>query len=316
MTNTGAIIVTWNSEVEIGPCLDSVLPRVDEVVVVDNASSDRTREEVLRRPAARLIANTTNRGFAAAVNQGAATLSTPFLLLLNPDTELLTGVEPLVEACSQPAVAAAGGKLIGANGCPQEGFMVRRLPTPLSLALETLGLNRILPRNPINRRYRCLDLSPHEPAEAEQPAGAFLMILHDVWEQLGGFDEGFYPVWFEEVDFLKRARNRGYQALYVPTTQARHGGGRSVGKLDPESRQVYWYASLLRYSAKHFRAGEFRVVCGTVLLGSALRMVAGVALELSLGPVRIYGRVIRLVCSRLFGRRAGGKGSAPVLAQR
>ena len=314
MTNTGAIIVTWNSEADIGSCLDSVLTHVDEVIVVDNASSDGTREKVMGRPAAHLIANSVNRGFAAAVNQGVSALATPFVLLLNPDAELLTGIDFLVEACGRPGIAAAGGKLIDSAGRPQAGFTVRRLPTPASLAFEILGINRLWPRNPVNRRYRCLDVSLEEPAEAEQPAGAFLMIRRDIWEQLAGFDEAFHPVWFEEVDFLRRARDCGYKALYVPQAVARHEGGRSVEKLHPESRQVYWYASLLRYSAKHFPPGTFRGVCGVLLLGSVLRMLSGTVFQFSLSPVRVYGRVIRLACWRLFGGRVGGGGSAPALA--
>jgi len=314
MTNTAAIIVTWNSETEIGPCLDSVLTRVDEVIVVDNASSDGTLEQVAHRPAARLIANSLNRGFAAAVNQGVSAVAAPFVLLLNPDAELLTGIERLVEECGRPGIAAAGGKLVDGTGRPQAGFTVRCLPTPLSLTFEILGVNRVWPRNPVNRRYRCLDLKLEEQTEAEQPAGAFLMIRRDIWEQLAGFDEAFHPVWFEEVDFLKRARDCGYKALYVPGAVASHGGARSVEKLHPESRQVYWYASLLRYSAKHFPPGTFRGVCVVLLLGSVLRMLGGMVFQFSLSPVRLYGRVIRLACSRLFGRRIAGGGSAPALA--
>jgi len=310
MTNTGAIIVTWNSEGEIGRCLDSVLGRVDEVVVVDNASSDGTREQVERRSGARLIANPMNRGFAAAVNQGVSATTSPFVLLLNPDAELLTGIERLVEACQRQGVAAAGGKLVDAAGRPQAGFMVRRFPTPLSLAFEILGLNRLWSDNPVNRRYRCLDLSLAEAAEVDQPAGAFLMIRRDIWERLAGLDEAFQPVWFEEVDFLKRARDGGYRSFYVPEAVARHQGARSVEKLATESRQVYWYASLLRYSAKHFPAGKFRWVCGVLLVGSVLRMLGGTVFQCSLSPLRVYGRVIRLACLRLFGRRVGGSSAA------
>ncbi len=74
-----------------------------------------------------------------------------------------------------------------------------------------LGLNRLWPGNPVNRRYRCLDLDLEAAADVEQPAGAFLLIRRDAWQALGGFDEGFHPIWFEDVDFLKRARDAGYR---------------------------------------------------------------------------------------------------------
>jgi GT2 family glycosyltransferase len=80
-----------------------------------------------------------------------------------------------------------------------------------------------------------LDLE--RPAEVEQPAGAFLMLRREVWHELGGFDEGFHPLWFEDVDFARRARNRGYRFLYTPLAVAAHRGGYSAEALNWESKQ-------------------------------------------------------------------------------
>src|SRR5271165_2351861 len=98
MSDIGIVIVTYNSASVIGACLDAALPTAAALVVVDNASSDATVPEAARR-GVRLIANSTNRGFAAAVNQGIAVLDSPYILLLNPDAVLLTGLEPLRAAC-------------------------------------------------------------------------------------------------------------------------------------------------------------------------------------------------------------------------
>ena len=86
MPDIGIVIVTYNSQEHIGPCLDAALRSGAEVVVVDNASSDGTAAEVVRR-GARLLANRANRGFAAAVNQGLKRCRTPYVLLLNPDAD-------------------------------------------------------------------------------------------------------------------------------------------------------------------------------------------------------------------------------------
>ena len=315
MNQTGAVIVTYNSEAEIGPCLDAALPRLGEIVVVDNGSKDGTREEVLKRPKVRYVANATNRGFAAAVNQGIAALETPLVLLLNPDAVLLTGVESLVEACWQAGVAAAGGKLVDDLGRPQVGFCVRRFPTPLTISLEVLGVNRLWRGNPVNRRYRCLDLDLNAPADVEQPAGAFLMIRRDSWEAVGGFDEGFQPLWFEDVDFLKRLQDHKHRVLYVPFAAARHQGAHSAGRLPREEREIYWYASLLRYCSAHFHPFGRRTVCGALLLGSILRMAVGVVSGGTLLPVKIYGKVMRLGFSRLTQFRGPG-GREAVLEKR
>ena len=79
MSDIGIIIVTYNSSAEIGACLDAALATGAETVVVDNASQDGTVAEVARR-GVRLIANSENRGFAAAVNQGFGVLNSPCLL--------------------------------------------------------------------------------------------------------------------------------------------------------------------------------------------------------------------------------------------
>jgi N-acetylglucosaminyl-diphospho-decaprenol L-rhamnosyltransferase len=305
MSDIGIVIVTYNSSAEIGACLDAALESGAEVVVVDNASHDGTIAEVARR-GVRLIANPENRGFAAAVNQGFLVLNHPYVLLLNPDAVLQTGLEALREACDLPQSGGAGGRLVGSDGCPQVGFMVRRLPTPGALIMEALLLNRLWPNNPINRRYRALDLDSTRRSEVEQPAGAFLMIRREVWQELGGFEEQFRPLWFEDVDFCRRARVLGYRLYYAPQAVAKHTGGHSIPQISVEMRRVYWYRSLLRYSARHFRPLSFRAVSLAVVVGSMLRGILESAWQRSLKPMAAIGSVVRLG-SRcfLFGWRDG-----------
>jgi GT2 family glycosyltransferase len=293
MGEAGIVIVTYDSGAEIGACLDAALRTGAEIVVVDNASLDRSCEEVSRR-GVRLIANVENRGFAAAVNQGIKVLTTPFVLLLNPDACLETGVDALIESCRMPGVAGAGGKLVDAAGCPQVGFTVRSLPSPAALCFEVLLLNRLWQSNPVNWHYRCLGFDFSAPSDVEQPAGAFLMIRREVWEELQGFDERFYPLWFEDVDFCWRARERGYRMRYTPEAVAKHTGGHSLGNISLENRQLYWYGSLLGLAVKHYRSSAIRMVCAAVFLGSIIRMFAGVAALRSLTPLKAYSRVMGL----------------------
>ena len=264
-----------------------------EVLVVDNASSDGTLAEVLQRGAP-VVANPVNRGFAAAVNQGIRLVPSDYILLLNPDAVLKGSLEPLRAACAAPGAGAAGGKLVDFQGAVQAGFSVRRLPTPLVLALEILLVNRLWPGNPANWYYRCYDLRYDERAEVEQPAGAFLMIRRQVWEDLGGLDEQFYPIWFEDVDFCKRLRARGYRVYYEPGSVAVHRGGHSIQKILLEKRELYWYGSLLKYAFKHFHSGASRSLCLVVLVGSLMRMAMGIVLQMSLSPVLVYSRVMGL----------------------
>jgi len=227
------------------------------------------------------------------------------VLLLNPDAVLLTSLEHLRQACDLPEAAGAGGQLLDSSGRPQIGFMVRRFPTPAALALESILLNRVLPNNPVNRRYRGLGLDYTRRFEVEQPAGAFLMIRRDVWQELGGFDEAFCPLWFEDVDFCRRAVDRGRRWYYEPRAVAKHTGAHSISSLSVEMRRFYWYRSLLKYTARHFGPRAFRGVCLAVAAGSVLRMIAETVAERRFKPIAVNGSVVRLATRGLwFGREA------------
>ncbi|MGH9662733.1 MAG: glycosyltransferase family 2 protein [Bryobacteraceae bacterium] len=293
MRDTGIVVVTHNSAGFLGPCLDQALAACASVVVVDNASTDSTLDEARRRPV-EVVVNLHNRGFAAAANQGVRSLDRDFIVLINPDAILETGLDPLRRAFDDPRVAGATGQLVDPARVPQTGFNFRRLPTPAALAFEALLINRLWRRNPVNWHYRCLDLNPERSGPVEQPAAALLMFRRAAWERIGGFDESFFPVWFEDVDFCKRLRDHGYLMMYVPAVVAKHTGGHSVHNLSLESGRIYWYGNLLRYASKHFRPGAARAVGLAVVVGSLVRMLIGVFGEWSLKPVAVYGTVLRL----------------------
>ena len=272
----GIVVVTHNSAEVLAACLESALERSGNVVVVDNLSADNTCQ-VARRYPVQLIANQENRGFAAAVNQGAGALRTELILLLNPDARLLTPLEPMMDRLRQPGVGAVGGRLVDEQGRDQTGFAIRRFPTPAALICESLGLNRLWPGNPVNKRYRALDADLSVSQETEQPAGAFLMFKRAVWQSLGGFDERFYPLWFEDVDFLRRTSKAGYRIWYEPAACAAHTGAHSIRNLQPSDRQRFWYGNLLRYASFHFQSAlVVRLVALAVLVGVGLRsLVSG-----------------------------------------
>lgn len=279
-------------------------------IVIDNASEDRTLEQARARKGVTVVANRENRGFAAAVNQGVhqgiAACDAEFYLMLNPDAYLLTPLDPLVDACREYGLAA--GKLVDPTGNPQRGFTIRRFPTPLTLWFELFGLNRLWPSNPVNRRYRYLDRDLNASGKVEQPAGAFLLFRKDVWQRLGGLDEGFYPIWFEDVDFSLRAAQFGYQTQYVPKVAAEHRGGHSISRLGVGCRLGHWCASLVRYAAKHFQPPAYRGICLAVLLTSIPRAVAGMMQERSLSPIFSCIRIVGFAGRRLvaFGATHDG----------
>ncbi len=291
-----AVVVAHSSNAELHPCLSSLRGKVEEAVVVDNCPGARAPPALrAAHPWVKWLDNPSNRGYAAGVNQGVAATSAPFVLLLNPDCELLTGLDGLVEACRPERVGGAGGLLVNPDGTPQAGFMARSFPTPWALAFEALGLNRAWPGNPVNRRFRLRRLDPAVECKVDQPAGAFLMLRRRALDAVGGLDERFRPAWFEDVDLCRRLCDAGYALRYTPLASARHVGGHSVGRLSPQVRLNAWYGGLLRYAEKHFSHRAYRRVRVAVLLGLALRRAYCVAGGGSSEDADAYGRLFRLV---------------------
>ena len=199
-----------------------------------------------------------------------------YVLLLNPDAVLQTDLEPLREACDLPGCRGRGRPIA------RSGRAVRRSDSwfgnchsGATLVLEALLLNRVWPSNPVNRRYRGLGFDYNKRFEVEQPAGAFLMVRRAVWQELGGFDEGFHPLWFEDVDFCRRLSNRGYRLYYEPEAVAKHTGGHSISSIAVEMRQIYWYRSLTEVFSQALSAtripGGVSGCCGGLRFARRLR---------------------------------------------
>ena len=297
-----AIVVTHNSGATIGACLEALAHEDCEIVVVDNASADytvqRIEEFVAWNPVC-LIANEQNLGFGAAINQGAREATGDVLLVLNPDAIAEPGAVAALLRCLETTKAAAvGGALLETDGQPARGFAFRRIPTLAPLLYEVLLVNRLWPGNPVNQRYRCLDANYSQQQEVEQPAGACLAVTRTAWDSVGGFDEQFFPVWFEDVDLCKRLLDLGLKIFYCPEARFRHSGAHSVGQLTFRDQQIFWYMNMLRYARKHFSKRQVFFLRSAIVKGMLLRSVAALfgARKAPLGEtLSAYWGVVRAV---------------------
>ena len=300
MLRCSAIIVTYDSAETIGECLEALAREDCEIVVVDNASQDETVklvEELVAWHELRLLANDRNLGFAAAINQGASAATGDVLLVLNPDAIAEPGaVKALLTCMESTRAVAAGGALLGNGGKAARGFTFRRLPTLATLLCEAMLVNQLWPRNPVNRRYRCRDADYSRQQEVEQPAGACLAVTRAAWAEVSGFDERFFPVWFEDVDFCKRLLERDDKIIYCPTARFRHSGAHSISQLTFRDRQRFWYSNMLRYARKHFTPRQVHVLRAGIVAGMLLRSLAAMfgARKTSLGKtLEAYWTVLR-----------------------
>jgi GT2 family glycosyltransferase len=292
-STVSTLVVCWNNREFLGRCLESI-PAGTELVVVDNGSTDGSADFVAGRfPAARLIRDTTNAGFAAGVNKAARLASGDYLLLLNPDAEATPrSIERLVDTLDEHVTCgAAAGRLLSMTEEPQPDFHARRLPTITSLGADLLLVSRVWPTNPVTRRAEGGDVDQTRAGPVEHMASSCLMIRRTAFEAVGGFDEQFFPAWFEDVDFCKRLRDRGWDVYFVPNSVFRHIGGVSMRGLENARQKRMFYRNLERYVRKHHGRSGLAAVKAMLVAGMGLRVAAS-ALRADRDAVHAFAGVL------------------------
>jgi GT2 family glycosyltransferase len=242
------VVVRWRGGDEVDRCLASVLSnggeRLADVILVDSGSGDGGAERLaVAFPDVRVIALTENRSFAWAAGQGVAATSADYLLLLNPDTTVLPGsIDVLAGFLDQhPEAAGAVPLLENPDGSSQHRWQLRRLPSLLRLAAGLPGA----PAFPGG-------VGP-EPQKVEQPAAAAWLLRRSVWDDLGGFDPGFAPAWWEDVDLCQRLYRSGSRLWVVPAARVVHLGGSSLSHLEDSRFLIAYHSNLLRFARRHHR---------------------------------------------------------------
>jgi N-acetylglucosaminyl-diphospho-decaprenol L-rhamnosyltransferase len=135
-------------------------------------------------------------------------------------------------------------RLVGFDGAPQFAWQLRRLPSPMSLLAHAVF---IAPES-------SLRAEPPAGAPIEQPAAAALALRRDRFEAVGGFDDGFFPAWWEDVDLARRLRDAGAELVYLPSATFRHRLGSTVEELGYGGFLESYDRNLLRYLEKHHAA--------------------------------------------------------------
>lgn len=250
------IIVTWNSQEWISRCLRSVYAQTTdlklEVIVVDNASKDRTVQSVMNEfLQAQVIRNDANLGFAGAVNNGMAVAQGRYVCVLNPDTEVQDrALELLVSAMdADTSIGIAAPQLLNADGSIQAS--VRRFPTWRDQGLILLKLHALFPDAKSLYRYFARDMDYRQPRDVEQVMGACMVIRRELLQTIGLFDAKFF-IWFEEVDFCYRTlKQTQYRIVFLPSAHVLHAGGDSFDKVPVGKKQRWYRRSVKYYMRKH-----------------------------------------------------------------
>lgn len=241
------VVVTWNVKEALERCLLSLDTHADapyELYVVDNGSSDTTAEFLRQyRPSNRYVAhfevitNDRDLGFATAANMGLRRARGEFILLLNPDTQL---VEPSFEKMAALARARARLGMLGFQVTNLDGRIqqpIGELPTFWRQLARRLGWYR--PK-----------FDFRAPAEVEQINAAAALMPKAVVDRIGLWDEKFF-LWFEENDYCKRLRDAGYKIYYTPEVRVLHERQAGISKMPFWERQGIWAKSMFHYFRKH-----------------------------------------------------------------
>lgn len=257
------ITVNWNAGAQIRNCIDSLnSPSIQQIIVVDNASTDGSENTIANHPGVTLIRSRDNLGFGKACNLGAKQASAEYLLFLNPDAAVYPGTLKKALAFMQnPANVQVG--ICGVQLVNESGHVARscaRFPSASGFLAHAIGLDRIFPR-----LGHFMAEWPHDTTrEVDHVIGAFFLVRRALFESLGGFDERFF-VYLEDLDFSFRARQAGWRTVYLADVRAFHAGGGTSNQVKAR-RLFYSLRSRLLYTTKHFSAGGAVLVFLATLL--------------------------------------------------
>ncbi len=289
MRQASIIIVNWNTGELLAQCLASIaaLPeqsRVRSVVVVDNASVDTSiaqARSIAEKHGYVIILQKHNTGFAKANIAGLSYVQNhggeqDDILLLNPDTKVqphtIERMLALFEENNRAGIV--GPKLMEQNGEVQPS--VRSFPTLPIFLLLFFKLHRMCSRTPLWKRYAQDRFDYEQQASVDQVMGAAFLIRREVIDAIGFLDDAFW-IWFEEVDYCKRAKESGWEVVYTPGSSVMHYQGASFHQLVGLKKTKPFLASSLVYAKKHLGAIAYGILLAIYPIAIAIAMFASLA---------------------------------------
>jgi GT2 family glycosyltransferase len=289
MTSAAVVVVNYNGGELLRRCLASVLaqqPAAHEVVVVDNASTDSSVDQLPE--GVTLLRQPDNRGFGAGVNAGLTATRSPFVLTLNPDTELLPGF-----------LAAATAALDADETLGSVAPRVLSAEDPARIDANGIGLTSMLGHINCDNGLRDQDVGS-EPRAVLGPLGGAALWRRSALERAGGFPERWFLYW-EDVDLALRLQRAGHGCLTVADACVTHVGGGSIGRLGAANvfymARNHWPclagalpAGLLFERFPAFLIAPLRAAFLYARGGQALAAFAGILCGALLVPVALWRR--------------------------
>jgi N-acetylglucosaminyl-diphospho-decaprenol L-rhamnosyltransferase len=242
--SVAAIVIFTPGDPDPGPCLESLAPQVEELVLVANPGGSPSTA------GARVIANASTLGFGANINRGVAATSAEYVVASNADIVVTPGaIDTLREfADGRPRCGIAAPQLRYPDGRWQPSR--RSFPTVRGTLVRRTPLRRLLHPECRQRRHYLLDERPADPTQSDWFLGAFLFLRRQMLEELGGLDEG-YHLYCEDIDLAYRAARAGWERWYVPEAVVVHHHQAVTDRRFLTRRTLWHWRSMARFVRKH-----------------------------------------------------------------
>lgn len=243
---TAAVVVSHGNLHELTRLLPALAPQVDELVVVANVPGS-----VGSVPSSAVVVeNERPLGFGANVNRGVARTSAEMVCTVNPDAVPAPGAIAELAAflAEHPRAGVAGPRMTYPDGTVQPSR--RRFPTVLGTIVRRTPLRLVFDPYRFQRGHYQLGDAPSEPTPVDWMLGGFLALRRTMFDELGGFDEGFF-LYGEDIDLCYRAARTGWERWYVPAAVVEHEHQAVTDRRFFTRRTLWHWQGILRFVRKH-----------------------------------------------------------------
>ena len=264
------LVVTFHTPDQLHQCLASLQREgATNPLVIDNGIDHETPRMVSRdHPDAHYVRYSDNPGYGTAVNRGRRGIVTPYMLVLNADTEVRAGTLEALSAYfdEHPRVGLVGPRLRDPTGQLEPSCYPRATPWQLFMEESRLGrLVRFIPWI----RHRHPRTWPHDhDRRVEWVLGAALALRMLAFDEVGGFD-GSYFLYYEEVDLCERLRDAGWEVHFTPSAEVVHVGAASTSRLGPKMSRTYFSSVAMFYGQRRGRLSWFALRAVVTAIASA-----------------------------------------------
>ena len=267
------VIVAYRSEALLPACLHAIdedrQGRDRPIVVVDNASPDRSMDVARAHPSRPMVVSAVrNGGYGVGCNLGSRAVATDAVFFVNPDARIPPGVtDALLAELADPVVAAVAPSSVDPSSMHAEA--AGHEPTLRSAVGHFLLLNRI---PGVSRWFPALQFpvgQMHAPVDADWVGGAALLVRRSAFDEVDGFDESIF-LYMEDVDLCRRLREQGWRIRFVPGQTVEHEMGGSQG----ERQLDRWYAGFDAYLRRTQGRGAAWCAAVAAAIGMAGRSAA------------------------------------------